>query len=275
MKICLSGFIFLVQFNLLFAQQGLENLIVEKYYFSNDIDENATKGALTSGSVTYRIFVDMLPGYRFQAVYGVPGHQVKISTTSYFFNDEEFGGTTANEISNYNLKKGTVMLDSWLSVCGGSQGNIAILKSDDYASILDSSSVVLKNSGSEMGKSLLIADGLFPAFPLAIVSSFGIDSLQMSIFRKNNPESEGQVFTTDNGSWASFGGTIGLDTTNRVIIAQMTTNGELSFELNIQLGSPSGAIENYVAKNPANGEIFFPGLNFKSTDENSLIKGKL
>ncbi|HNR19546.1 MAG TPA: hypothetical protein PKN75_07750 [Bacteroidia bacterium] len=71
------------------AQNGLENLIVEKYYISepNDTNANIDGGVLPLGSVTYRLYADMLPGYRFQAVYGVPGHEMRIET----FNNEDRG----------------------------------------------------------------------------------------------------------------------------------------------------------------------------------------
>ena len=55
------------------AQNGLEALTVEKYYVSNATDAAGSVGTLPTGSVTYRFFVDLLPGYTFQAAYAVPG----------------------------------------------------------------------------------------------------------------------------------------------------------------------------------------------------------
>ena len=68
------------------------------------------------------------------------------------------------------------------------------------------------------------------------------------------------MFFTDNGSWAIFGGIKGPTEENRVLIAQLATDGELSFELNIQMGTPTGASINYVAKNPQGTEIKYDGL---------------
>ena len=93
----------------------------------------------------------------------------------------------------------------------------------------------------------------------------------MMFFKKNISTDEGQAFITDNGSWASFGGSIGLDSTNRVLIAQVTTDGEFGFELNLQLGTPYGGVENYVAKDPMNGEILFPGLIYKNDNVKTLL----
>ncbi|MBK6988731.1 MAG: hypothetical protein IPH33_11150 [Bacteroidetes bacterium] len=270
MKNYLFSILFLIQCVSAEAQQGLEKIIVEKYYISNDEDEKGTDGALSSGSVTYRIFVDMLPKYRFQAVYGVPGHPMKISTTSYFYNDEVNGGATANDISNMDLNTGAVMLDSWVSVCAGSDGNFAVLKEDDSTTIVNSNQRILQNVDRKSKISLKASDGLYPASPLSIASIYGIDSLQMLFFKNNIPANEGQSFYTDNGSWASFGGSIGLDSSNRVLIAQLTTEGEFSFELNLQLGTPFGGVENYVAKDPIGEEILFPGLNYKNENVKTL-----
>ena len=68
------------------AQNGLENIIVEKYYVSdaNDAAANATGGVLPINSVTYRIYADMLPGYKFQATYGVNGHPLVLTTQHHF-----------------------------------------------------------------------------------------------------------------------------------------------------------------------------------------------
>src|ERR1700752_48438 len=77
---------------------GLDSVIVETYYISNANDTSVTVpgGRLPIGSFTYRIFVDMKPGYTFEAAYGIdisptgirnPGdHELRISTTPLFFN---------------------------------------------------------------------------------------------------------------------------------------------------------------------------------------------
>ncbi|MBL0103764.1 MAG: hypothetical protein IPP51_08405 [Bacteroidetes bacterium] len=117
-----------------FAQSGLERVVVEKYYIATSDDETLSAGKLKAGSVTYRIFADLRPQYRLQAVYGVPGHPLKLSTTTAFFNNVEYGGVTANDVSNNTLVKSTVMVDSWLSLGAGSESSFAIPKSADTAS---------------------------------------------------------------------------------------------------------------------------------------------
>ena len=68
------------------AQNGLENIIVEKYYIANAADVAASGGKLAPNSVTYRVYVDMLTGYKFQALYGDAAHALKVTSSTTFFN---------------------------------------------------------------------------------------------------------------------------------------------------------------------------------------------
>ena len=105
--ILILGFLFFGNFIVL-GQNGLEKIIVEKFYVSTIDDSIGSVGALPVGSITYRIYVDMLPGYNFQALYGVPGsnpHELEIKTSTSFFNNEDFGSNSPNGIKVNNLKK--------------------------------------------------------------------------------------------------------------------------------------------------------------------------
>ncbi len=243
---------------------GLEKIVVEKYYVSDSADAKSNSGRyLPLGSVTYRIFVDLLPAYRFQAAYGIPGHPMQIATTTSFFNNAE-GAAIANYISSDNLQNNTLMVDSWLSVGAAAEHYIGMLKSDDTSKPLVNKDGILLNADSLSGIPISVRDGMVPAPTVSVVTLFGIDSALLSLFGKKNNYEKGQMFSTDNGSWASFGGSIGVHPMNRVLIAQLTTDGELSFKLNIQIGTPDGKVENYVAENPIGNEILFPGLTFHS-----------
>lgn len=246
------------------AQNGLENIIVEKYYIADAKDAAAEKsGTLKSGAVTYRIYVDMLPGYRFQAAYGIPDHELIITTTTYFYNAEN-GATTANDISYKELPVNTLMLDSWLSVGAGCSGAFGLPKNEDdtLATIKNSNNPpILQNNNSELGIPISEKDGLKTASPQSVVTVFGIEK-EVSIFGNTTEKKNGTEFSTVNGSWASFGGAIGPSADNKVLIAQLTTDGKLSFELNIQLGTPKGGVENYVAKNPTGKEIALESLTY-------------
>ncbi len=233
------------------AQHGLKKIIVEKYYISDAKDAAVSGGKLPAGSVTYRLFVDMLPGYKFQAVYGIPGHELRIETTTKFFNNEDFGGTTANVIPYRNLKNSTVMLDSWLSVGAGSEGTFGILKSaDNGVETIVNANGILQNNDPKAGILVKSQDGLIEGSP-SRVTEYGIDSI-VSVF---NNKTTGSVFSTSNGSWACLGGVVGPDSSNKVLIGQFTTDGIFTFELNIQIGTPNRGVENYVAKYPVGKEL--------------------
>lgn len=244
------------------AQQGLENIFIEKYYVSDSSDSKVeTGGYLPPNSTTYRIWVDIKPGYSLQAVYGVDTHPLSIGTSTYFFNNDFAGGIYANEIEPKLLSNNTVMLDSWISVGAGSDGHTAVLKSKDVEfNTIKNMDSILQSTNPQAGLPIKRVDGLKAATPQRVVTVFGLDSTSLSMFGHTNSLKQGEEFKTENGSWASFGGAFGPDTSNLVLIAQLTTNGQLSFELNMQLGTSLGGTENYVARNPNAAEFQIPSL---------------
>ena len=250
---------------------GLQNIIVEKYYVSNADDAAASIGVLPVGSVTYRVFVDMKPGYKFQAAYGSPAHSLFIKTKTSFFNNEDRGGISPTYTKS-QAKNNTVMLDSWLSGGATCVGNYGILKSeDDGAATVVNADGILINTDVMAGIPLTTQDGLKTGTPGSF-SKVGIDD---AIVVFDATSQVGNSFTTSNGAWSCIEGAVGSDTTNKVLIAQITTDGEFSFELNMQLGTPSGGTEQYVAKNAVDLETIFPGLTYVSVNTgigNTLIK---
>ncbi len=260
----------------LIAQSGLENIIVEKYYVSDDNDtlSNKTTGNLPIGSTTYRIYVDLKPGYRFQAAYGNTEHPLKIETTTSFFNNTENGSTIPNVIPQRSLNKNTVMLDSWLSVGAAGEDLFGIMKElDDTLETVSHQGKFLQN---KRNGSLSLKDGFMKGSQIPRPTFFAIDE-QVEIFGNNK---SGSSFVLTNGAWACLGGSVGPDslTTNRVLIAQMTTDGDFSFELNIQIGSPLlGVPQRFVARNPVEGEFSIPSLIYFdkkvwSRKENKKVK---
>lgn len=252
------------------AQNGLENVIVETYYISdaNDSLANLDGGVLPVGSVTYRIYADMLPGYKFQAGYGVPGHECRIETSTLFFNNEDRGNTTPT-YTKTQAKLNTVMLDSWLSVGAGCAGNFGILKSEDdgVATVVNNyTPMVLQNNNALAGIPLTLQDGLILSGTVPEpVTQVGI-STEIEVFNNQNDGTNGPVFATSNGSWASLNGSVGPDpNTNKVLIAQITTDGLFSFELNIQIGTPTGGVQNYVADSAVANEIQAPFMTYPNT----------
>lgn len=247
-----------------YSQNGLENIIVEKYYISNAADAAGSIGTLPVGSTTYRIYVDLLPGYKFQAAYGVPGHELKISTTTSFFNNEDRGATTPT-YSKTNAANNTVMLDSWISCGAACSGNFGILKTADNAAggtNVVNANGILQNNNANAGIPLITQDGLFAGTPSS-VTTVGLSATDLNVFDATSQA--GNIFSTTNGSWASLTGSTGpIASSNQVLIGQFTTDGCFSFELNIQIGTPSGGVQQFVARNPAGSEIQLPALLYNT-----------
>jgi hypothetical protein len=142
--------------NTISAQNGLEGIIVEKYYQTNAADgANATANGATlaAGSVVYRVYVDMASGYKFVQMYGSANHNLKIGTSTNFFNDPNYGvATNPLTISTTNIKKNTAMIDSWLTVGGASNSKAGVMKSEDSdGSVGNTNSLLANNAGGCYG----------------------------------------------------------------------------------------------------------------------------
>jgi hypothetical protein len=256
-----TTFLLLSAATAVYSQTGLQNVIVEKYYISDYNDSVGSIGRLPVGSVTYRIFLDMKPGYKFQSAYGSPSHTMFIKTTTAFFNNEDRGSTTP-AFTKSQAKFNTVMLDSWLTAGAACTANFGVLKSvDDGVGTVVNADGLLQNNNPMAGIPLTSQDGFLSGTP-GTFSSIGIDE---AILVFDAESQAGNSFLTTNGAWSCLSGATGPDSSNIVLIAQVTTEGELSFELNIQIGTPDGGTEQYVARNPVGSETMFPGLTYNST----------
>jgi hypothetical protein len=246
---------------------GLEGIIVEKYYISSKQDSEAPNltGKLAPGSVTYRVFVDLLPGHRFSMAYGSSTHPLFFKTNTYFYNHLENGSTVASTVIKRKLSKNTLMLDSWLSVGTAAEGSLGILKSDDDT--LENTprpNQFLINADKKAGEPLTVKDGLKASEYMPNHTFFGIDTA-VQVFNQN---SEDNLFYTENGAWACMGlGAVGPDSlsTNRVLIAQVTTDGLFEFELNILTVGPDRKTQRFVARNPEGEEILLESLIYTSS----------
>ena len=261
-----------------FAQDGLEGIIVEKFYVSTKAD-NAGKmhsGDLPKGSVTYRVYVDMKPGYRFQAAYGSPTHPLIIQSSENFFNHIEAGRIHANIVPERAYKKNISLLDSWLSIGACGEGHLGILK--EYDDTLRDEFIVFEKGYFRNKKKitpLYEKDGMKRAVSLPFPTIFQMDSLS---FVLGSATLSNKLKLTD-GAWACMGrGSVGVDSlsTNCVLIAQLTTRGSLSFELNLLIGAPNGTSQKYVARNPfkEENELLHPDLIFNSENKKNKPKNK-
>ena len=125
----------------------------------------------------------------------------------------------------------------------------------------------MKNDDPKAGIPLTVQDGLIAGTP-GSVTIIGLDD-QLPVF--DAISQAGNTFLTSNGAWSCLNGAMGPDTSNKVLIAQVTTNGVMSFELNIQLGTPEGGTEQFVAKDPTGQETQLAGLTYKSSENTSGI----
>ena len=237
--------------------QGLEGIVVEKYYVSDAADsanagDNFAIVPLKRGSITYRVFVDMAPNYRFLTMYGDPNHALKINTTTSFYNDPNNGTVYPQNNSVANTRKNTTLIDSYLCVGGVAAGKMAVLKTEDTdGTIGNQHSVLANNPGGDMGIPINgtgAQDGLLPGTPIS-PNALGFTT-EEAVF----DQTAGGSFITNNGAIAALGGISGVTASNMILVGQFTTDGQLSFELNVQLGTPTpGGDEKYVANNTITG----------------------
>jgi hypothetical protein len=277
-------YIFVALFACSFAAaqaQGLQGIVVERYYVANaaDVTDATTEGAvvpLTTGSVTYRVFVDMAPGYKFSQIYGSPTHTMTVSSTANFYNDPNWGvSLDPGTVTTTNIRKNTGMIDSWFTTGGTAVGKVGVRKSDDTDGSLGNAQSILANELGGCFGSVIngagAADGLVNATantylePNALGLGSALDVLD---------QTAGSSITISNGAIAALGGVVGATADNLVLIGQFTTTGSLSFALNVQLVNiASGVAENYVASNPVAGELTSTSLTQTVTPSCPLVTG--
>ena len=231
----------------LIDKNALEGIIVEPYYIadSNDAENTEDGNHITSGAVTWRIFVDMKPDYTLQAVYcsSFPERDLYIGTTTEFFNNEDRGEFYGQAMPSNRFDEGSVALDSWVTISAASNNHLAILKSEDAdGSIIGGSNHednLLTNDDPRMGISLTEADGLLEGIPVCAVTgdtlSFGQASFSTLSSVFYDADSPGPFSEMEGGLWYVPGDIQGPTSSNRVLIGQFTTTGTLSWRLNIQM----------------------------------------
>ena len=244
--------------------QGIDGIIVEKYYVPNaaDIANATSNGAtvpLTSNSVSYRVYVDMAAGWKFSLLKGNSFHSLKINTSTQFYNDPNNGVVVgAQATSTLNVRKNTVMIDSWLTTGGTAVGKVGVIEAQDVDGSLGNAQSILANDpGGVYGAPINgtgAADGMINGTTSApTVLGFGTAT---DIF----DQTPGGSFLVNNGAMAILGGALGYGPNNTMLLGQFTTDGVFTFELNIQLINPSGTAVEYVANSPQAGETVYPGL---------------
>jgi hypothetical protein len=270
------------------AQGDIDAVIVETYYRSDASDAtDLTGGGLAAGSTTYRVYLDLCEGCSLRALYGDANHPLHISTTTTFFNHLDRGRAYGHQISNGWLDEGTVAVESWLALGGASNQRFGVLKTDDPDGSLvgganndgGSEAVaggLLINSDGAIGIPLTQSDGLMAVDGVPVLppqfNVLGDDPV--AVFGDRSDQSS--FMSTDVRVGCSTPGVVGPTAANQVLVAQLTTTGELSFALNVEVQRPNGDVVRYVASDDVllEGETAFGQLNYPPqcgcTDPNFL-----
>jgi hypothetical protein len=249
--------LFTVAFCQVGYSQGLEGIIVETFYIADANDaSDIDGGSIANGATTYRIYVDMAPGYEIQAVYGNAAHTLRIATSTEFFNNEDRGAITGHGIALNRWDDNTVALDSYLTLSAVTATTVGVLKTDDTNGAVQNADGFVQSANPLAGIPVSTADGMIPGTTASALVTVGLDA---SMFDNVNSAVD---FISNGGAWSVLEGVVGPTADNRVLVAQITTDGQLEFELNVQLGSPSGGTEQYVASNATGAEQLFAGLTY-------------
>ena len=252
-----------------YAKAQLKKLIVETYYVSDFNDStDEVGGKLLPGTKTYRIFAQLEPGSKLTKIYGDENHLLKISSDAVFFNNLDRGKTFGKDFSKNNFKENTTALDSWLTLGMVSKTHAGIFKAHDK----DGSFIGgVNNDGGSAG----IAGGLLrntdPAAGIPITTSDGqyvmtnspsnwaeygvLDPLSgkdSSIF---GSLIAGNEFKSNNAGLQNSGILADSNNNYHILIAQLTTKGNITFEINLEIFNTDGSISKYVADD----QVLLPG----------------
>ena len=248
--------------------QGLEGIVVEKYYKARTEDltlanANAVPSSaiLTTNSVTYRVYVDLATGYKLNAVYGNGAHPATFATTTYFYNHGSYGAQVGPGVSIGNIVKNSAMLDSYFTLGNAGGGKAGVLKSEDTdANLVNIDGILQNNPGGCFGLPIFGAgakDGLTATSSTTgsgAIQALGLDATATLLDALG--DNGGSTVTFNGGSFASLNGVQGPTTSNMVLIGQFTTDGQFSFTFNVQVQPiAGGAAQNYVYSNATGAEI--------------------
>lgn len=259
--------------------QDIEGVHVETYYVTDANDATDTigiSGGLTAGTRTYRVFIDLCADCALRAIYGAECHPFSIQSTAPIFNHRDRGRVFGHAINNNALDEGTTALDSWVTLGAASNQRLGIRKElDTDGSVVggansDGGSAevaggLLVNTASEAGPPLTASDGLIQLNGAsALPPSFNPTGDDIATALGDATSTD--AFTSTNCRiGCATPGTRGPNDDNEILVAQITTNGDLTFELNIEVEHSDGSVARYVARDTclagdetANGLLRYP-----------------
>ncbi len=248
----------------------VKGTVVELYYISdnNDATHVVNGQSLPVGSKTYRVYVTLEQGSKIRKIYGDVNHPLIFSSTADFYNNTDRPSATFGYLINKNwfYDNPTLALDSWLSLGLATKTQLGVVKAEDTdgdvlsgannsggsAAILGG---LLTNYDASAFVPLTTADGLIPStLSLSQWLDNGMKDLagdDTTVFGSINT---GNEFNSTTAFLQQVSGVGSATASGNVLVAQLTTTGELSFEINLEVEVPtvSGSqIVKYVA-NAAN-----------------------
>lgn len=248
------------------GQEALKKVLVETYYISDANDATDTTGGhLEIGSTTYRVFVQLQKDFKLKAIYGDANHELNFTSTAVFFNNKDRGKTFAKDISKSNFQSNTTALDTWLTLGQSTKTSTStyfgVLKSQDQSGSFiggtnndgGSASIpggLLINNNSAMGIPLTTEDGMdtMNVLPTNWLSNGFINLVSGADSSIFGSLKTGKTFSSNDAILQNSGVT-GVDRdSNVILIAQLTTKGEITFALNLEVLTPDGATLKYVAE---------------------------
>ncbi len=234
-------------------QAQVQNVIVEKYYISdaNDATDTINGRVLPAGSITYRIYIELKPGCKLRKIYGDANHALKIMSTDTFYNNTDRPNAYFGYLINHLWfsSNPTLALDSWLTLGLGAKYYSGIIKPKDT----DGSSIVAGLGG------LLVNNDPNAGIPLTSADGFVNDTVTLGTWLddgfKNLSNVDTSIFGSvylgtsfiSNSAYLQQNSGVDGGIGNKVLVAQLTTRGELTFELNIEVIDTNGYIIKYVA----------------------------
>ncbi len=191
-------------------KHGLEALLVEKIAVPGNLTD------VPEGSTTYRLFVDLAQNHKFLSCFGVdnttPKINLKIESTQPFFNHPNGNAKGSGANPGWYGIAPSLEYDSY--VTDGRIGN-------DYVGVLKA----LNNAGY-----VDITEATTPKGDLVV-------PIRMDILIN----STSTILDDVNSGWGVPGGIAGPNSVrNFVFIGQLTTAGELTMSLNINVQNPLG-----------------------------------
>ncbi len=230
-------------------------------------------GTVPVGSTTYRIFIDLKPNSKIIKIYGDQYHPLIIESTQNFYNNFDRPDKNFGYLINKNWFEDNPMLalDSWLTLGLASTNQLGILKSDDFngsdvggMNNLGGTAAIpgglIVNADPLAGIPITTADGYIPfTGTLGQWNDFGFEDSFGDDTTVFGPTVIGNSFISYDALLKQNSGVGGISTdSNMVLVAQLTTTGDLSFELNLEVEITDG-VNTTIVQYVANNDTLLPG----------------